>query len=70
LGETTNVAQSNLGTVDKLFIEIEAWQAQTKAAIPRAANPAFDETKERAAIKKLESKTDRKQRGMDKKKAG
>ena len=70
LGETTNVAQSNLDTAEELFIEIEAWQTQTKAAIRRAANPAFDETKERAAIKKLESKTDRKQRGMDKKKAG
>jgi len=32
LGETTNVATSNLATVDELFLQMESWQQQTKAA--------------------------------------
>lgn len=50
LAETTNVAQSNPATVDELFSEVRIWQAQTGAAIPKAANPDFDEAAEQAAI--------------------
>ena len=70
LAETTNVAQSNPATVDELFSELKIWQAQTEAAIPRAANPEFDEDVEQAAILKLKSKSNRENRSGGKKKAG
>ena len=70
LAETTNVASSNLATVEELFSELQIWQTQTNAAIPRELNPEFDEAKEKAAIEKLKSKTDRKRRRSKKQKAG
>ena len=70
LAETTNVASSNLGIVDELFLELGNWQSQTKAAIPRVLNPAFDEAKEKAAIEKLKSQAGRKKRNVKKQKAG
>ncbi len=57
LGETTNVAQSNPTTVDELFSEVKIWHAETNAAIPQAANPDFNNSKEKAAIEKLKSKS-------------
>ena len=56
LGETTNVATSNLATVDELFLELENWQQQTKAAIPRAVNPEFNAAAEAAAIQQMKSR--------------
>lgn len=60
LAETTDVATSNLGTVDELFLELKSWQSQTQAAIPRAPNPDFDGEAEKAAIEKLKSRSNRK----------
>ena len=75
LGETTNVATSNLATVDELFLQMESWQQQTKAAIPRAANPEFDAAAEAAAIEQAKSnkrskKNKSKKRKTKKMKAG
>ena len=56
LAETTNVAKSNPATVDAMFSEVKIWQTETDAAIPRANNPGFDESAERAAILKSKSK--------------
>jgi len=53
--EMANVATSNLLTVNELFFELEGWQQQTKAAIPRAANSEFDALKEKAAIEQAKS---------------
>ena len=50
------MATSNLATVDDLFFEMENWQQQTKAAIPRAANSEFDAAAEAAAIEQAKSK--------------
>ena len=66
LAESTNVASSNLEVVDELFLELENWQTQTNAAIPRAPNPKFDEAKEKAAIEKLKLKAVRQNRGLQK----
>ena len=70
LAETTNVAQSNPATVDELFSEVKIWQSETQAAIPEAANPAFDESLEKAAIEKLNSKSRHKKRSKAKLKTG
>ena len=70
LSETTNVAQSNPATLDELFSEIKIWQAQTQAAIPRIANPAFDESLEKSAIEKTNSKSGGKKRVRPKQKSG
>ena len=66
LAESTNVASSNLEVVDELFLELENWQTQTNAAIPRIPNPEFDEAKEKAAIEKLKLKAVRQNRGLQK----
>jgi arylsulfatase A-like enzyme len=58
LGETTNLAESNSTIANELFSELKSWQVQTAAAIPRAANPKFDEAAERAAIEKCNSQSD------------
>lgn len=80
MAETTNVAQSNPSTVERLDAEMKAWQSKTDAAIPTAANPKFDEAVEKAAIEKAKSKAkfkagkagqkSKKGKGQSRKKAG
>lgn len=70
LAETTNVAQSNPAILEELFSEVKIWQAETQAAIPQAANPAFDASLEKSAIEKLNSKSGGKKRGRAKKISG
>ena len=62
LAESTNLAKSNPDLTDKLFVEMKSWQAQTNAAIPKAANPKFDAADEASAIEKQANKKGRKNR--------
>ena len=73
LAETTNVAQSNPTTVEQLDNAMKAWQSNTDAAIPTAANPKFDEGKEKEAIENAKKKAGsegRSKKNQSRKKAG
>ena len=57
IAEAANLSDDKPDVVETLLADLEAWQKETKAAIPVVLNPDFDEAAEQSTIARMRSKT-------------
>lgn len=68
IGESTVLTEKHPEVVTELLGELQQWQSQTNAAIPKEPNPNFDEAAEQSAIAKVLSTAGKKKSRQRKKK--